>query len=280
MGNALDPILFIMRNQYGQFDWRNLDPAIESAVAIASRLGRDADEKVLRTTLLRGRRLAHTSRGDHATTLALFTDILPCDRGVAREVFEADAVGFRNKQRMAQPAVHVPYGSNAVLSASVMPQAIATGGSTAAAAFQPGAYSPYNTALGMTGLGSLAAALPTAAPPVYTPPTASRPPRRQGGGRAARPQGGAGRGRAAAPAMSAGQRAQMMTIRRAQHAEAQQQQLQLPGVPRADGQVCNNCKRHQRNPHHDFTTCAFLVCNNCKLVGHRKSACTNPFAPE
>lgn len=99
MGNALDPILFIMRNQYGQFDWRNLDPAIESAVAIASRLGRDDDEKVLRTTLLRGRRLAHTSRGDHATTLALFTDILPCDRGVAREVFEADAVGFRNKQR-------------------------------------------------------------------------------------------------------------------------------------------------------------------------------------
>lgn len=165
MGNGLDPILFTLRNQYWRFDRSNLVPAFESAFTVASRLGLDAEEKVLRTTLVNGRRRAHSSRGDMATTLVMFTDVLPCDRGVPHAVFDGGAAGFRNKQRVAQPAVHVPHGSNAVLSASVMPKTITTGGSTAAAAFQPGVYSPYNNALGMAGLGTLAAPFPTAAPP-------------------------------------------------------------------------------------------------------------------
>lgn len=75
--------------------------AIESALTVTSSLRLDAEKKVLRTILLRGRRLAHSSRGDMATTLAMFTNVLPCDREVPLAVFEGGAECFRNKQRMS-----------------------------------------------------------------------------------------------------------------------------------------------------------------------------------
>ncbi|CAN0424162.1 unnamed protein product, partial [Laminaria digitata] len=58
----------------------------------------------------------------------------------------------------------------------------------------------------------------------------------------------------------------------------QTQQLNTPGNPQM-GEICRNCRGAGRDQFHSHLTCAWQVCQHCKLAGHRRAACTNPFVP-
>ncbi|CAN0502807.1 unnamed protein product [Laminaria digitata] len=113
----------------------------------------------------------------------------------------------------------------------------------------------------------------TGAPSHYGPQLTRHGAGQGGGGH------GGGSGSAGAATLSPSEKTTIRAQRAAQHASVQQQQRNNPGNPSGQD-VCKNCARAGRDQYHSHLTCAWQVCLNCKLAGHRRNGCNNAFAPE
>ena len=96
-----------------------------------------------------------------------------------------------------------------------------------------------------------------------------------------RPAGGSSGGRkpgggaaAAPPSVPSTQAAQ---ARLDYNKQLQAKQQAMTSDP--NGNVCRDCEKAGRAPHHYFKECAFSECYRCKRGGHRAPVCTFPKFP-
>lgn len=278
-------VLSVMRNAYRTLSWDDLRHALLEAYQMMTAVGSsalDAQAQTLERNIRRGDRLAATPGLSSTAVLDMFTGMLPHAHGVSKDLFAADVQRCRKAVGAASPAATLMAG--------------------------PSAFSPGPLPLPHTPLQQY---LTTAATvPVGVQPTAgsgsTRQPRRKRTIALPFPQGasataghytpasgpkGGGRGRAQAaaasspaapqppPNMSFGHYQMIVDVRNKRNAALQAAQVAQPGVPGSVPAPCKKCQAAGRDPHHDYLTCAFWICSNCKEAGHRRKACPNPFAP-